>query len=420
MREQILHYIWQNRLYDRLTYEDREVQVVQVGTYNDGDGPDFSLVKIQTPDLLWVGSVEIHLKSGDWYKHGHDSDPRYTGVLLHVVLEQDVEVEDLHGRVIPTAVLQVSENVLRRIEDLDVGHRALRCTPELSLISPSTWDKATAPLLPQRMECKIRKLSNGIGAGGALQFFYHALMRYMGAHLNNDAMEVTAHALSHSFLHKHASDRMALEAMLIGQARLIAEHPRDDYEARLREEYNFYRTKFGLTPVAEGLFRKLHIRPSSYPTRRLAMVAALIQREEELLLLMQHQKWGEIEEILATPPSEYWRTHIDFGQEGRHKMGGAGAETVLSLMVNVIIPTAYFYAISRGEKEEASAALSHLDTLPGEKNKITQLFGQNGIRLVSAADSQRALELYTEYCTRHRCLECPVAPEIFKSLHQYE
>lgn len=420
MREEVLHYIWQNRLYNSLSLNGGEVDVVQVGTYNDGNGPDFSLVKIRTPELLWAGSVEIHLKSSDWLAHGHDRDNRYCGVLLHVVLEHDMEITDTLGRTVPTAILKIAPEIIHRVNELDMGQRALRCTPELSIIATSAWKQATSSLLKQRIEKKITRLTTGIEHEGTSVFFYYALMRYCGAHLNNDAMEMTAKSLPYSFLRKHASNLTVLEALLIGQAGLIKEVPRDEYEAKLKEEYTFYRTKFGLSPISSGLFRKLRIRPSSYPARRLATVAVLLTQEQELLQLMTTHDWHKIEQRLQTPPSEYWLEHIDFGQKSNRKMRGLGEETIRSIMINVIIPTAYCYAQIRGKEGDAVQALNYLKLLPKEKNKIIQMYENNGMCIENAADSQCAIELYTDYCIRHRCLSCPVAPEIFKSIYHHD
>ncbi|MFL5734314.1 MAG: DUF2851 family protein, partial [Chloroflexia bacterium] len=69
--------------------EGRPVAVVYRGRWTAGSGPDFEGAMIaigEKSDKLRTGSVEIHLRCADWYAHGHDSDPHYTRVQLHVVL----------------------------------------------------------------------------------------------------------------------------------------------------------------------------------------------------------------------------------------------------------------------------------------------------------------------------------------------
>src|SRR4051812_9902601 len=69
--------------------EGRPVAVVYRGRWTAGSGPDFEGAMIaigEKSDKLLTGSVEIHLRCADWYAHGHDSDPKYNSVQLHVVL----------------------------------------------------------------------------------------------------------------------------------------------------------------------------------------------------------------------------------------------------------------------------------------------------------------------------------------------
>ena len=81
---------------------------------------------------------------------------------------------------------------------------------------------------------------------------YVLLVAYLGCHRNNDPMEETARSIPYRALKRHASDPMALEAILLGQAGLLqTTAPRDDYEAQLTEEYLFYRSAFDLTKAKE-------------------------------------------------------------------------------------------------------------------------------------------------------------------------
>jgi hypothetical protein len=86
------------------------VAVVYRGRWTAGSGPDFSgamLALGEQGSTLVRGDVEIHLRCADWYAHGHDADPRYNGVALHVVLWPlgAKPVTRADGASIPTLVL---------------------------------------------------------------------------------------------------------------------------------------------------------------------------------------------------------------------------------------------------------------------------------------------------------------------------
>lgn len=51
----------------------------------------------------------MHLLSSDWFRHGHQKDSDYDGVILHVVWENDTDVCYQNGNSIPT--LQLSDFV---------------------------------------------------------------------------------------------------------------------------------------------------------------------------------------------------------------------------------------------------------------------------------------------------------------------
>ena len=93
MNEDFLHYIWTYRLFDDqnlFSDQGHRLCLIDTGRLNRDSGPDFFEARIEIDGLLWVGNVEIHLKSSDWYKHHHDSDAAYNNVILHVVYENDV------------------------------------------------------------------------------------------------------------------------------------------------------------------------------------------------------------------------------------------------------------------------------------------------------------------------------------------
>lgn len=65
------------------------LQVVAAGRINVHEGPDLYDVAVLHAGEILIGDAEFHVRSSDWHRHAHASDPRYRSLLLHVVLEED-------------------------------------------------------------------------------------------------------------------------------------------------------------------------------------------------------------------------------------------------------------------------------------------------------------------------------------------
>lgn len=118
--EQLLHYVWKHRMFplDPLaTTDGQPVEVIDAGLHNRNAGPDFFNAKVKINGTLWVGNVEIHDRSSDWYRHGHDKDDAYDNVILHVVGCADCEARTRRGDTLPQLVLSVPADVSRRYEE---------------------------------------------------------------------------------------------------------------------------------------------------------------------------------------------------------------------------------------------------------------------------------------------------------------
>lgn len=92
MTEKLLQFIWQFQYFNRAQLQTTAgdgLEIVFPGKPNDNQGPDFSNARIRVGATLFAGSVELHLKTSDWVRHGHGRDANYTNVILHVVLHHD-------------------------------------------------------------------------------------------------------------------------------------------------------------------------------------------------------------------------------------------------------------------------------------------------------------------------------------------
>ncbi len=77
IEEKLFHYVWKHKmlpLRQLATTDGREVEVIDTGLLNADAGPDFFNAKVRIGGQLWVGNVELHIKSSQWYLHGHHND----------------------------------------------------------------------------------------------------------------------------------------------------------------------------------------------------------------------------------------------------------------------------------------------------------------------------------------------------------
>jgi len=95
--------------------------VISPGIHNRDAGPDFFTARLRIDGTIWAGDVEIHTRASDWRRHGHDRDPAYDSVILHVVSISDDIIHRSNGSPIPQIVLRIPERVMRSIDWLLAG-----------------------------------------------------------------------------------------------------------------------------------------------------------------------------------------------------------------------------------------------------------------------------------------------------------
>ena len=120
MKEEFLYYVWQYQLFYKSklkTVHNQEITLLKIGVQNKNAGPDFLNAHIKIGDKTWVGNVEMHVKSSDWYVHNHENDSNYDAVILHVVWEHDVEVFAKNNQPIFIKMINKTNN-----EELSVKH----------------------------------------------------------------------------------------------------------------------------------------------------------------------------------------------------------------------------------------------------------------------------------------------------------
>lgn len=113
------------------------VEIISPGLLNRDAGPDFSNARIRIGDTEWAGNVEIHVHASDWYRHGHDTNPAYDSVLLHVVAINDRRVTRSDGSEIPQLTATFPESFFRMYSTLCDNIEGIRCNKCISFHSTS-------------------------------------------------------------------------------------------------------------------------------------------------------------------------------------------------------------------------------------------------------------------------------------------
>ena len=436
MQEMWLHQIWGNRLYEGLTFEPHPCipegvtpVVLDPGRYNTNGGPDFSNLKLRIGPLVWAGNGEIHQNATDWLRHGHQLDPTYNNVILHIVLKDDGPITLQAGTPPITCRMQINPDLLAIAQQLTEAPHIPACgsaCSELPAAEQSAW---LTQLAGERLERKCRQIETAMSfSQGDLAAVTHLfLMRYLGSKVNNDAFEQIARRLPPAILLKHKGSLQALEALLLGVGGLLEEHttssptePEEElYRERLREEYTFLAHKYQLSSIPPGTMRMLRLRPTAFPHRRLAYVAALYNRSDNLPgQLLRVASLGELEQLLTVQLSDYWQRHYHWGAASDSSLGSLGRSTIESIAINVVLPLQYYLSQANlgglSVAPTGHGAMSAHD-LPPERNSVIRRFTAQGLQPRDTSESQALLELYECYCEPRRCWLCPVGRTLLQS-----
>ena len=424
MREEFLYYIWENRLTgkDLKTSEGETVEVVATGSRNTNSGPDFLEAKIQIGDKLWAGHVEIHVKTSDWNRHGHQLDKAYKNVILHIVYENDTKVND-----IPTIELKghFDESLFAHYQKLISSKNWIPCEKSIGQIPVFTRLTWFDRMAVERLEVKSETVTKTLKSN---QFdwedtLYKLIMRYFGLKVNNESFEYLANILPFKTLLKHADNLLQVEAMLMGCAGFLEDDFTEDYPQLLKREFSVMKAKFSLLAMPAERWKFMRMRPSNFPTIRLAQMAQLIHKHGPLFSKIKAAKdTSEVKALFDVAASEYWETHWRFetrlpnspdplkrGNHGSRKttkhLGDATADI---LIINAVAPLLFCYGKLHKDDSYCETALQFLEDTEAEDNAIIRHYASCGIAAENAMQTQALLHLYSYFCKRKRCLECRI------------
>jgi len=416
--ELTLSRIWQDGHYARemRTVDGRRLSIIYGGVWTHQDGPDFRDAMVEIDGMLVRGSVELHLRASDWFRHGHQSDPNYDEVILHAVAENDMTT-DVHGPSGPIIATVVLPDFLTSPLDalsastFAVSLGALGSRTCLPTLAGGRRDLIHAVLRRagwRRMSARQLRFSQELAHLPAGEVLYRGLLDAMGFMHNRDGMARLAERLPLATI--EASGIRAATPLLLGvagflplspaHAELAGVQPAEMFglEQRFDELVKHWRVE----PLSPREWVLNRVRPLNHPVRRLASLGALLDATESD---------GLLGAVLSLPldNGRSWRTWLEQVQPAI----GRGRSDQIS--VNVLAPFLAAFAEATGDDALAEQVALVWEQLPGSiddsvaKSALTQIVGDQRFPVRLAIESQGLHQIARDGCRELRCFECPIA-----------
>lgn len=426
-----MRYVWKHRLFPLTplhTTDGKPIEVINPGMENRNDGPDFFNAKVKIDGTLWVGNVEIHGSTSDWFAHGHHTNKRYDSVVLHVAETVDREVMRTDGTPIAQLELKVPDHIASNYEELRKTDHYPPCYRVIPALNSLTIHSYLSSLLYERLDLRAAQItaryeSHDKNWDDAL---FCTIARNFGFGTNGDAFEEWASRMPFRAVDKHADNLTQVEALFFGQAGLLSEDSvpafyqealaTDEYFQTLKREYTFLAHKFDLHAMDYTSWRLLGMRPANFPHVRLAQLATLYhERRISISKLLAATDRAALTTLLRAGTSPYWDTHYTFASTTTATKKKLITDSVVNLLlINSIAPLYYSYGRRRDNETYCEQAVALLEQLKAENNYIIREWIECGILVKNAADSQALIQLKKQYCDRRDCLRCRIGYEYLK------
>lgn len=417
--EDFLQFIWQNGHFDisKLKfYNANNVVIKNRGFHNTNQGADFLNANIEIDGVDFYGSIEVHKLSSDWNLHGHQNDENYDNVILHVVYHYDNEAITKNGYAIPTLILEnaIDKNLIIQYQNFLKGKGFINCENHLDRVENiyKSWalDKAFISRIERKSAEVLSKYK--LDSIDWMNVFHNEIFIGFGQNLNGNQFQTLASIVDYKIVQK-LENVFQIESLLFGVAGFLEDEIEINYHKELKKEYLYLKNKFQIKEqMKKKVWSFLRMRPYSFPTLRIAQLSSFLATNHHFLNnIIASQDTFRIHNFEV---SDFWKKHFSFS-EPHSFQHNISANTIELIINNIIIKSLGAYSIYRNDDELKEKLIQLINVTKAENNKIIKELKSLKFPIDTFADSQGALELYTQYCQKQKCLQCVIGNKILKN-----
>lgn len=456
LSESFLYHIWDGchlRLNELRTLEGHTVEIIYRGKWNMDAGPDFIGALIRFDGELSKGDVEIHLREEDWFHHKHHLDKAYNHVILHAVLwrtEDAMPIVCQNGDVLPTLVLSeyLDESLSRLQTKLANGSKhPKKDWPEVCLLSGKS-DSIIKQRIEdwglERLEIKATRYAEKRDRFQFNELLYHGICEALGYSKNHRAFLKLAVILGLDKIWPEIRDLDAGESLVLLQgiffgASGFLDIPQDEFTSMsptikniiqyLSDLWQNFQKKVQITPMSRAEWKFFRLRPSNFPTVRLAALCMLLSRRrhtgfmdpvlisfrdfrndcKELFMNLERQFWVQ--------SYGFWQEHVQLKEPPNRRLSESihliAKEKAREIVINAVLPIVLAYAEEAGDQELTSLVKQlYLSAPRMQSNRITRkMHKQLGLvnpsnGLANGCEQQGLIHMAKSLCPNWHCHEC--------------
>ncbi len=401
------------------------IKALSCGIWNHQSGPDFLNAKLEIDGKTVKGDVEIHCRLSDWAKHGHDGDPRYKNVVLHVIGEDGFPGKH-SGKIpmLPVFLLPADFSEACNPE-VPPSRETGKCAAFFQRISDESLHRFVSDAGLERMRLRSKKMLTEMVAKGTDHAFLARFFELLGIPGNREQFSLLAERV---LAYPEELRKKNFPAILWGESGEIPDPSRENLQADadpiVRKLWNGWwriRRQGYEKPIA---FSRGN-RPLNSIGRRIAILSEFVETfgENPLPAMMDIIAGNSVENAgkiflkkLAIR-NPFWETHFSFRSDAFQSPAMLiGKSRIVTLLTDLIIPALHAYSSVTNDAKQISKIESLYLTLPKTasnlslRNTVQRCCPGRESVLKTAAAQQGILHIRNTWCSplAYDCNACPL------------